>query len=86
MDTVTQIIRKRGIETVCCPCLSDARSFLHAQTFSAVFCSDNLPDGDFSTVIRAVDSTPVVVFSRLTDWDGYLEAVRSGAFDYIACR
>jgi len=83
--TVAQIIRERGIETVCCPCLSDARSFLLGQTFSAVFCSDNLPDGDFRTVIGAADSTPVIVFSRLADWDGYLDAVHRGAFDYTAC-
>jgi DNA-binding NtrC family response regulator len=84
-DTVAQIIRKRGIGTVCCPRLSDARSFLPAQIFSAVFCSDSLPDGDFRTVIGAVDPTPVIVFSRLADWDGYLEAVHRGAFDYTAC-
>jgi DNA-binding NtrC family response regulator len=84
-DTVAQIIRKRGIETVCCVRLSDARSFLLGQIFSAVFCSDSLPDGDFRTVIRAAGSTPVIVFSRLADWDGYLEAVHRGAFDYTAC-
>ncbi|MGH9738397.1 MAG: hypothetical protein ACRD4X_07380 [Candidatus Acidiferrales bacterium] len=84
-DTVAQIIRKRGIETVCCPRLSDARSFLLGQTFSAVFCSDRLPDGDFRAVIGAVGSTPVIVFSRLVDWDRYLDAVHRGAYDYTAC-
>jgi len=28
---------------------------------------------------------PVVVFSRLAEWDAYLGAINSGAFDYIAC-
>lgn len=84
-DTVAQIIRKRGIETVCCPRLSDAHSFLLEQTFSAVFCSDSLPDGDFRAVIVAASSTPVIVFSRLADWDRYLDAVHRGAFDYTAC-
>ena len=84
-DTVAQIIRKRGIETVCCPRLSDAHFFLPGQIFSAVFCSDSLPDGDFRTVIKVAGPTPVIVFSRLADWDGDLEAVRRGAFDYTAC-
>lgn len=84
-DTVAQIIRKRGIETVCCPRLSDAHSFLLGQTFSAVFCSDSLPDGDFRTVITTAVSTPVIVFSRLADWDRYLDADHRGAFDYTAC-
>ncbi len=84
-DTVAQIIRKRGMETVCCARLSDARSFLLEQIFSAVFCSDSLPDGDYRTVVGAAGSTPVIVFSRLADWDRYLDAVHRGAFDYTAC-
>lgn len=83
--TVAQIIRKRGIESVCCPRLSDALALLLEQSFSAVFCSDILPDGDFRNVIRSADPTPVVVFSRVAEWDRYLDAVHRGAFDYTRC-
>ena len=84
-DTVAQIVRKRSVETVCCLRLSDALSLLLEQTFSAVFCSDILPDGDYSNVIRSAGSTPVVVFSRIAEWDRYLDAVHRGAFDYTRC-
>jgi hypothetical protein len=62
-----------------CTAMSDAHSFLLEQTFSAVFCSDSLPDGDFRTIIVAAGCTPVIVFSRLADWDRYLDAVQTGA-------
>lgn len=73
------------MEAVCCPRLSEAHSFLLGKHFSAVFCSDSLPDGDFRTVIGAAGSTPVVVFSQLADWDRYLDALHRGAFDYTRC-
>ena len=83
-DTVAQIIRNRGIETVCCPRLSDARSFLLGQTFSAVFRSDRLPDGDFRTVIESADSIPVIAFSLLADW-GPLPRCRSSRSIRLHC-
>lgn len=83
--TVAQIIRKRGIETVCCLRLSDALALLLDQSFSAVFCSDILPDGNFRNVIRSAGPAPVVVFSRVAEWDRYLDAVHRGAFDYTRC-
>jgi len=36
-------------------------------------------------VRRASADVPVIVLSRLADWDAYLSAICAGAFDYIAC-
>jgi DNA-binding NtrC family response regulator len=63
----------------------EARIFMTAQKFRVVFCHDTLPDGDFRGVVSAAKPTPVVVLSRLAEWDHYLAALRAGAFDYIAC-
>ncbi|MBI3671042.1 MAG: hypothetical protein HY237_14840 [Acidobacteria bacterium] len=57
--------------------------------FTAVLCSDLLPDGDFRALLEvmaeAALDVPVIVLSHLDDWDSYLKAVRAGAFDYISC-
>ena len=53
-----------------------------------MFCEVGLPDGDFRDLLGKVTGlaikVPVVVASRLDDWDAYLEAMQLGAFDYIA--
>lgn len=61
-NTMARIIKNGDIETTCCQCLRDTRSFLLRQTFIAVFCSDSLPDGNFRSVIGTAGSTPVIVF------------------------
>ena len=58
------------------------------QHVSVVFCTDILSDGDLRAVIGEVKKSraeaPVIVLSRLADWDAYLRAIGAGAFDYIA--
>lgn len=71
----------------CCG-LREALSLLARQDFSVVFCNDTLPDGDFRALLRqarkSTADVPVIVLSRLADWDAYLGAIGAGAFDYIA--
>lgn len=76
---------KCGLSPVSCSTLGEARSLLARQYFHIVFCNDNLPDGDFRAVIRSARSSPVIVLSRLAEWEPYLAAINAGAFDYIAC-
>jgi DNA-binding NtrC family response regulator len=76
---------KCGLGSVTCSTLDDARFLLAKQNFKSVFCSDTLPDGDFRGIIRAAGSIPVIVLSRLAEWEPYLIATNAGAFDYIAC-
>lgn len=82
---VIATIHKCGLGPVSCSTLDDARSLLARQPFSIVFCSDTLPDGDFRAVIRTARSIPVIVLSRLAEWEPYLVAINAGAFDYVAC-
>lgn len=76
---------KCGLGSVSCSTLGEARSLFARQYFHIVFCNDNLPDGDFRAVIRTARSSPVIVLSRLAEWEPYLAAINAGAFDYIAC-
>lgn len=76
---------KCGLGPVSCSTLDDARPLLAQQHFKIVFCSDTLPDGDFRAVIRTARSIPVIVLSRVAEWEPYLLAINAGAFDYIAC-
>ena len=84
-ERIIATTHKCGLGPVSCSTLDDARSLLAQQRFKIVFCSDTLPDGDFRAVIRAASSIPVIVLSRLAEWEPYLLAIHAGAFDYIAC-
>jgi DNA-binding NtrC family response regulator len=76
---------KHGEIPMACSTVAEARSLLSEHHFKAVFCGDNLSDGEYTEVIRAAKPTPVVVLSRVADWESYLPAMETGAFDYIAC-
>ncbi len=88
-ERIAEIIRKCGLRPTCCCGLREALPLLAGQNFSTVFCNDTLPDGDFHAIMnevrRASPNVPVIVLSRLADWDAYLSAIGAGAFDYIAC-
>jgi DNA-binding NtrC family response regulator len=84
-----EIVRQLGLEPVSCASLMDARARTTEQTFRLILCSDDLPDCNLRTAIRvlsaATGGVPVIVLSHLADWDAYLTALDSGAFDYIVC-
>jgi DNA-binding NtrC family response regulator len=88
-ERIVETIRKCGLRPTSCCSLREALPLLARQNFSTVFCNDTLPDGDFRAIIHEVRKShadvPMVVLSRLADWDGYMTAVGAGAFDYIAC-
>jgi|SRR5579872_2917870 len=82
-------VLKCGMSPICCSKLEEARKLLAQDIFRVVFCQDSLVDGDFRAVLRAVKNTsprtPVIVLSRVADWDSYLKALSLGVFDYIVC-
>lgn len=82
---VAAVVRKRGLDAICCPNLTEARLLLSGRRFSLVLSSDVLPDGEIQSIIRLAGTTPVIVFSRRAEWDDYLDALNLGAFDCIAC-
>jgi DNA-binding NtrC family response regulator len=80
---------KCGLSPVCCSNMEEARILLSLKNFRVVLCSDTLPDGDYSAVLKEVKRPttiiPVIILSCLADWDAYLKALGVGAFDYIIC-
>jgi DNA-binding NtrC family response regulator len=84
-----EIVRRLGLKSVNCASLWDARARVEEESFQLVLCGDDLPDCNLRTSVRVLASStggvPIVVLSRLADWEAYMRALNSGAFDYIAC-
>ena len=53
-----------------------------------VLCDRRLPDGIYCDVLKIIRSlkknVPLLVTSRLADWDEYFGVLQQGAFDLIA--
>jgi len=47
---------------------------------SLLLCEEQLPDGTFRDALNFLSGTtrhiPMIVFSRIAEWENYLEAVR----------
>jgi DNA-binding NtrC family response regulator len=88
-EQTEEIVRRLGLQAIRCASLTDAYALMEEQTFQLVFCGDDLPDCNLRTAVRILASmtrgAPVIVLSRLADWDAYIRALSAGAFDYIAC-
>ena len=84
-EAVVAVVRKRGLDAICCSSVEDARCLLSGRRFSLVLSSDVLPDGEICSIVHLAGTTPVIVFSRRAEWDAYLDALNLGAFDYVAC-
>ena len=67
--------------------LSECLELLPTQNIGLIFCERHLADGTYRELVSATRpltrKVPVIVTSRLADWDEYLEALRHGAFDLI---
>ncbi|HEY2820857.1 MAG TPA: response regulator [Candidatus Acidoferrum sp.] len=85
---LSSILQTEGLKSVQASHLSEGRALLATETVGMVFCERNLSDGTYLDLLPAAQTksgiVPVVVTSRLADWDEYLEALRHGAVDLIA--
>jgi DNA-binding NtrC family response regulator len=81
---LSSILQTEGLKPVQASQLSEGRALLQSQTVGMVFCERHLADGSYLDLLPAARTVPVVVTSRLADWDEYLEALRNGAVDLIA--
>lgn len=77
-----------GVAPILASTVQEALSILSRHPISLIFCSDELPgDGPDvlirQTSVRAQNRVPVVVISRLDDWERYLDFLQYGAFDYV---
>jgi two-component system response regulator FlrC len=85
---LSSILQTEGLRSVQASHLSEGRALLASQTVGMVFCERHLADGTYLDLLPVAQTkagnVPVVVTSRLADWDEYLEALRNGAVDLIA--
>jgi len=88
LHTLTSILQKSGWTPLHATRLSECRDLLAKQNVGLVFCERRLADGTYRDLLSAAHMpnrrVPIVVTSRLADWDEYLEALRYGAVDLIA--
>lgn len=82
------ILSSHGWGTVSAADITECRHALVKNRVWLIFCEHELRDGKYDDVLTIVDTlnknVPVVVTSRLADWDEYLKALDRGAFDLIA--
>jgi DNA-binding NtrC family response regulator len=85
---LASILQKKGWSPLQASRLNECHELLAKQKVGLVFCERRLADGSYRELISAAQisarKVPVVVTSRLADWDEYLEALRHGAVDLIA--
>jgi DNA-binding NtrC family response regulator len=77
-----------GVAPILASTVQETLSILSRHPISLIFCSDELAgDGPDvlirQTSVRAQNRVPVVVISRLDDWERYLDFLHYGAFDYV---
>jgi DNA-binding NtrC family response regulator len=89
---MVNILVKQGLDPIIAASVSECRESMEQENVGLAFCARSLADGDYRDLLLAArvdrSRTRIVLTTRLTDWDEYLDAVRLGAFDVISapCR
>jgi DNA-binding NtrC family response regulator len=82
------ILNQQGWDTICASTVKECQEGFAGRNVTLVFCDQRLADGTYRDVLRIIRSLnkdlPLVVTSRLADWDEYSEVLQHGAFDLIA--
>ncbi|MBI3661725.1 MAG: hypothetical protein HY234_01550 [Acidobacteria bacterium] len=85
---LTSVLPDHDVEPVFASTVREARALLAEEPVALVVCEDCLVDGSFRDLLpvarAARGDVPVVVTSRIDNPEEYLEAMRLGAFDYVA--
>lgn len=85
---LAQVLRRLGIEIIHARnCEEGTRLFRQAKPLDIVFSGVDLPDGDWTDMLilsaQSKNYLPVIVVSQMVDVELYLDAIGSGAFDFI---
>jgi DNA-binding NtrC family response regulator len=87
-QALTVILQQEGWTPLHASHLTECRDLLAKQKFGLIFCERHIADGTYQDLLAVAQTSerrvPMVVTSRLADWDEYLEALRHGAVDLIA--
>jgi DNA-binding NtrC family response regulator len=80
------ILAKLGLDPITASTVGACKQILAQQSVGLIFCARSLADGDYRDLLSAAraERHRIVLATRLTDWEEYLEAVRLGAFDVIS--
>lgn len=84
---LSEALAAEGLVPALCSSMIDAHKFLQSDDIGIVFC-DDVSDGCLKSVVAEVakrrEPIPVIAVSRTGEWHEYLEALRTGAFDYLS--
>jgi DNA-binding NtrC family response regulator len=89
---MVNILAKQGLDPIVAASVAECRESTAQENVGLIFCARSLADGDYRDLLLAARAgmrrTRIVLTTRITDWDEYLEAMRLGAFDVISapCR
>jgi len=86
-ENLAPVVTECGFEPVRLGSVGELRTGALDERAALLLCEQFLPDGDFRDALRiltiAAKKIPVIVFSRIADWDSYLQAVKLGAYDCL---
>ncbi len=86
---LTEVLAGEGLSAVSCSTLSKAQIILLRHPICLVFSDCRFADGDihdvFAAVGRSAANVPVIVVCRAGDWEQSVNALKTGALDYIEC-
>lgn len=86
-QALASMLERLGLKPILVSSVEKSRGVLAERSVRLIFCEDELPDGSVGRVLDEIHKSslhvPVIVISRLENWDEYLRAMRLGAFDYI---
>ena len=81
-------LRRMGVESVKAKSVQEAHNRLSKQTFQLCLTDLRLPDGSGLEIVKYVrenySDTPVAVITAFGDPKTAVEALKSGAFDYVS--
>jgi DNA-binding NtrC family response regulator len=82
------ILAKQGLDPIVASTVRECKQIMAQESVGLLFCARSLADGDYRDLLVAARAARrrirIVLATRLTDWDEYLEAIRLGAFDVIS--
>ena len=85
---LVDILMESGLEPMVASDLDEVRDILARKQLHIIFCEHNLPGGGFQEILRIArrmrSLVEVVVSSMMGELDEYLDAMRLGAFDFVA--
>jgi two-component system response regulator PilR (NtrC family) len=85
---LSNLLPQHDVEPVFAATLREARAVLAHESVALVVCEDCLIDGSYRDLLPVAQAArgdvPVVVASRTGNPEEYLEAMKLGAFDFVA--